>query len=108
MLLKNLVLAEDGLQYPHLIPATPPPLSQWEKYDLGLDVLVRLTPLLKQGSTPRRGEGGRRDSHMKGCSSETLNYTPKGDQCGRGPTFFGPQKETILNFDYMNRGNKTN
>ena len=61
MLLKNLVLAEDGLQYPHLIPATlppPPPLSQWEKYDLGLDVLVRLTPLLKQGSTPRRGEGG--------------------------------------------------
>ena len=61
MLLKNLVLAEDGLQYPQLIPATPPPprpLSQWEKYDLGLDVLVRLTPLLKQGSTPRRGEGG--------------------------------------------------
>ena len=60
MLLKNPVLAEDGLQYPHLIPATPPPppLSQWEKYDLGLDVLVRLTPLLKQGSTPRRGEGG--------------------------------------------------
>ena len=58
MLLKNLVLAEDGLQYPHLIPATPLPLSQWEKYDLGLDVLVRLTPLLKQGSTPRRGEGG--------------------------------------------------
>ena len=67
MLLKNLVLAEDGLQYPHLIPAPPPPppppppprpLSQWEKYDLGLDVLVRLTPLLKQGSTPRRGEGG--------------------------------------------------
>ena len=58
MLLKNLVLAEDGLQYPHLIPATPPPpLSQWEKYDLGLDVLVRLTPLLKQGSTPRRGGG---------------------------------------------------
>ena len=61
MQLKNLVLAEDGFQYPHLIPAPPPPHppppSQWEKYDLGLDVLVRLTPLLKQGSKPRTGEG---------------------------------------------------
>ena len=58
MLLKNLVLAEDGLQYPHLIPAPPPPPpSQWEKYDLGLDVLAWLTPLLKQGSKPQRGGG---------------------------------------------------
>ena len=70
MLLKNLVLAEDGFQYPHLIPAPPPPPpSQWEKYDLGLDVLVRLTTLLKQGSKP----GGGGDSDRKGCSSETLN-----------------------------------
>ena len=59
VLLKNLVLTEDGLQYPQRIPATaPPPPSQWEKYDLGLDVLVRLTPLLKRGSKLRRGGGG--------------------------------------------------
>ena len=59
MLLKDLVLAEDGLQYPHLIPAPPPPPpSQWEKYDLGLDVLAWLTPLLKQGSKPQRRGGG--------------------------------------------------
>ena len=54
VLLKNLVLAEDGLQYPHLIPA-PPPLLSGKSMILGLDVLVRLTPLVKQGSKPRRG-----------------------------------------------------
>ena len=32
----------------------------------------------------------------------------KGDQSRRGPTFFWPPKAIILNFDYMNRVNKTN
>ena len=40
----------------HILFLHPSP-SQWEKYDLGLDVLVRLTPLLKQGSKLRRGGG---------------------------------------------------
>ena len=32
-----------------------------------------------------------------GCrSSEILNYTPKGDRSGRGPRFFWPLKETML------------
>ena len=46
---------------------------------------------------------------MKGAgySSEILNLTPKGDQSGRGPTFFHLQ-ETFLNFDYMNRVNIAN
>ena len=48
VLLKNLVLAEDGLQYPQLIPA-PPPFFLSGKSILGLDVLVMLTPLVKQG-----------------------------------------------------------
>ena len=43
-----------------------------------------------------------------GCSSEILNETLKGDQCGRGPTFFWPLRAIILNFNYMNRVNKTN
>ena len=29
-----------------------------------------------------------------GCSSEILNWTPKGDRSGRGPSFFWPLKET--------------
>ena len=33
---------------------------------------------------------------------------PKEDQSGRGPTVFLPLKAIILNFDYMNRVNKTN
>ena len=41
-----------------------------------------------------------------GCSSELLNQTTNGD--GRGPKFFWPLKAIILNFDYMNRTNKTN
>ena len=49
VLLKNLVLAEDGLQYPQLIPAPPPPFFLSGKSILGLDVLVMLTPLVKQG-----------------------------------------------------------
>ena len=52
MLLKNLVLPEDGLQNQHLVPAL---LSQWEKCDLGLDFLASLTPLVKQGLTPPGG-----------------------------------------------------
>ena len=44
----------------------------------------------------------------RGCSSEILNLTPKGDQSGRGPTFFLPLKAIMLNFDHMNRVNKTN
>ena len=32
------------------------------------------------GETPMR--------KVRGCSSEMLFYTPKGDQSGRGPTFF--------------------
>ena len=55
-------------------------------------------PGRKRGTPIRKG---------RGCSSEILFYTPKGDQSGRCPTFFDP-KETILNFDYMNRVNKTN
>ena len=43
-----------------------------------------------------------------GCSSEILNWTPKGDKSGHGPTIFWPLKETILNFDYMNQVNKMN
>ena len=31
-----------------------------------------------------------------GCSSEILNWTPKGDRSGRGPSFFWPLKETML------------
>ena len=31
-----------------------------------------------------------------GCSSEILNYTPKGDRSWRGPRFFWPLKETML------------
>ena len=48
---------------------------------------------------PRPGRGGGGVTpHMKGerCSSEILNYTPKGDRSGRGPSFFGPLKETML------------
>ena len=43
----------------------------------------------------------------RGYSSQILNLTPKGDQSGRGPTFFHLQ-ETFLNFDYMNRVNIAN
>ena len=43
----------------------------------------------------------------RGYSSEILTLTPKGDQSGRGPTFFHLQ-ETFLNFDYMNRVNIAN
>ena len=41
---------------------------------------------------------------MKGAGMRVGNFelTPKGDQSGRGPTF------DPLNFDYMNRVNKTN
>ena len=31
-----------------------------------------------------------------GCLSEILNETPKGDQSGRGSTFFKTIKETLL------------
>jgi len=44
----------------------------------------------------------------RGCSSEILNETPKGDQSGRCPTFVWTLKKTILNFDNINRVNKMN
>ena len=31
--------------------------------------------------------------HNLGCSSESLNLTPKGDQSGRGPTVFTPKSD---------------
>ena len=51
------------------------------------------------------------NSHKKGAGKLVGNFelNPlKGDQSGRGPTFFWPLRETILNFDFMNRVNKTN
>ena len=54
------------------------------------------------------GRGGPSMWNGRGCSSEILNETAKGDQSGRGSTFFWPLKKTTLNFDYMNRVNKKN
>ena len=56
----------------------------------------------------QKARGGLRMWKGRGCLSEILNESPKGDQSGRGPTFFWPLKAMILNFDYMNRVNKTN
>ena len=54
--------------------------------------------------------GGGGTPHMKGVGMlvGNLNLTPKGDQSGRGPTFFWPLKAIISNLDYINRVNKTN
>ena len=41
----------------------------------------------------RRGGGGTPIRKGRGCSSEILFYTPKGDQSGRGPTFFDPKRD---------------
>ena len=62
--------------------------SQWEKYDLGLDVLVRLTPLLKQGSKPLRGGGGipiGKDARRKLCTKPL-----KETNLGVAQPFFDP------------------
>ena len=51
------------------------------------------------------------NSHKKGAGKLVGNFelNPlKGDQSGRGPTFFWPLRETMLNFNFMNRVNKTN
>ena len=58
----------------------------------------------------RTPPGGGGDSHMKGAGKLVGNFewNPEGDQSGRGPTFFWPLKQIILNFDYKNRVNKTN
>ena len=42
-----------------------------------------------------------------GFPTQILNYTPKEDQSRCNPTLFQPLKENILNFDYMNRVNRT-
>ena len=52
----------------------------------------------------QHAHGGTPIWKRRGCSFEILNYTLKGDQSGRGPTFFDPCK----NFDCMNRVNKMN
>ena len=63
--------------------------------------------LLMEGVVERPG-WGTPIWNGRGCSSEILNETPKGDQSGRCPTFVWTLKKTILNFDYMNRVNKMN
>ena len=54
-----------------------------------------------------RGGGG---SHMKGAGMLIghAELKPLKRPIWAWPTFFWPQKETILNFDYTNRVNKTN
>ena len=42
----------------------------------------------------RGGGGGTPMRNRRGCSSEILNLTPKGDQSGRGLSKFRPLKET--------------
>ena len=67
--------------------------------------------LLMEGVVGRPGEGGGGTPiwlNGRGCSSEILNETPKGDQSGRCPTVVWTLKKAILNFDYVNRVNKMN
>ena len=42
-----------------------------------------------------RGGGGNSIWNRRGCSSEVLNLTPKGDQTGRGLSKLWPLEETI-------------
>ena len=45
------------------------------------------------------GGGGTPIWNRRGCSSEILNLTPKGDQSRRGLSKFWPLKETAMSFN---------
>ena len=74
-------------------------MSSW-KWPIGVNTSYYNIATSTVFSPGGGGEGW--DSHMNGAGMLVGN---KGDQSGRGPTFFWPIKAIILNFDYMDRVN---